>query len=540
MAVIRNNIEKIRQCERLDPKTKATSMNDYVAKTIYKDRKGRMISLGASVCPIILKKSKHFLKKNKDLRNTNLELTDEVNMFRKDLKEVKDNVKLRMGTSCSSSQPTSVPCEVPLSPPNPHLNKKCTLNNLIEARVACGEVVSIDPKVLIHGAALKDGFYKIILSQIFSPTCPLIKPDGSVSTEVSSDFTIEVGVKYLLHNFPLLFKCLRLLELCSQSSNSSQQQIIQRSEFPGRVEAFEACTKFFYGITITLSALNIAAVRCAVEYLQMTEDIENGNLIYKLEVFLNLCLLPGWKDSISTLQALNLYLFSLKILKSSRCIDVVASSVLTHPMKMKQSHNYSRKNIQKEKPNSRGRWTEVITDLESRRSSSASHSSKLRVAKLVDGNLQEIARDVNFPLAKLIALAEAIPDFARIEHDDLYKAIDIYLKFMTWFPFALVDEILVDNMPSAVIGGQVPDLPNNIKALLVTHGEDPSKLLPPLCTTATYDNWSILGTKLPKSKILTLRMKLAEEENAMDDVNDDTASRSSKLKNLCYIPVRPK
>ncbi|KAF6170557.1 hypothetical protein GIB67_031965 [Kingdonia uniflora] len=40
----------------------------------------------------------------------------------------------------------------------------------------------------------------------------------------------------------------------------------------------------------------------------------------------------------------------------------------------------------------------------------------------------EIAQDVNLPLVKLIALAEAIPDFARIEHDYLYKAIDIYLK----------------------------------------------------------------------------------------------------------------
>jgi cyclophilin family peptidyl-prolyl cis-trans isomerase len=65
---------------------------------------------------------------------------------------------------------------------------------------------------------------------------------------------------------------------------------------------------------------------------------------------------------------------------------------------------------------------------ESRRSSSASHSSKLKVAKLVDGYLQEIARDVNLPLSKFIAIAEAIPHFARLDHDDLYRAIDIYLK----------------------------------------------------------------------------------------------------------------
>lgn len=50
-----------------------------------------------------------------------------------------------------------------------------------------------------------------------------------------------------------------------------------------------------------------------------------------------------------------------------------------------------------------------------RRSSYASHSSKLRVAKLIDGYSQEIARDKNLPMEKLIAIAEAVPDFARLK-----------------------------------------------------------------------------------------------------------------------------
>ncbi|KAF6143125.1 hypothetical protein GIB67_011084 [Kingdonia uniflora] len=171
MAVIRHNIEKIRQCERLDSKTK-TSVDDSIAKTIDKDRKGRMIALGTGVCPIILKKTKHLLKQNEDLRNTNLELTYD----RKDLKEVKDNLKLLM-------------------PPNPHLNKKCTLNGVIETRVARGEVVSINPTVLIHGAVLGDGLYKILLSQIFSPTCPLIKPDGELRKFFSRQEDVISAVK---------------------------------------------------------------------------------------------------------------------------------------------------------------------------------------------------------------------------------------------------------------------------------------------------------------------------------------------------------
>uniref|UniRef100_A0A0V0GY21 Putative ovule protein n=1 Tax=Solanum chacoense TaxID=4108 RepID=A0A0V0GY21_SOLCH len=32
-----------------------------------------------------------------------------------------------------------------------------------------------------------------------------------------------------------------------------------------------------------------------------------------------------------------------------------------------------------------------------------------------------------YPSQKFISIAEAIPGFARLDHDDLYKAIDIYL-----------------------------------------------------------------------------------------------------------------
>lgn len=63
-----------------------------------------------------------------------------------------------------------------------------------------------------------------------------------------------------------------------------------------------------------------------------------------------------------------------------------------------------------------------------RRSSSASHSSMLRVAKLIDLYLVEIAGNEMLPVEKVIALAEAVPDFARMDHDDLYRVIDTYLR----------------------------------------------------------------------------------------------------------------
>ncbi|CBI16786.3 unnamed protein product, partial [Vitis vinifera] len=426
----------------------------------------------------------------------------------------------------------------------------------------------------------------------------------SVSSEISSDLIVQVkGSRYMLHKFPLLSKCLRLQRLCSEFHESAQPQIVQLPDFPGGVDAFELCAKFCYGITITLSAFNIVSARCAAEYLQMTEDVEKGNLIYKLEVFFNSCILHGWKDSIVTLQSTKSYpLWSEDLGITSRCIEAIASRVLSHPSK-----------VNLHRPVSKGWWAEDIAELgidlywrtiiaiksggkvpsnligdalkiyasrwlpniskdgtimkraassccrgrESRRSSSASHSSKLRVAKLVDGYLQEIARDVNLPLSKMIALAEAVPDFARLDHDDLYRAIDIYLKAHPdlskserkrlcrildckklsveacmhaaqneLLPLRVVVQVLFfEQARAAMAGGQVTELPNNIKALLATHNVDPSRPPAPLSTTTTVaaeDQWSISGLKSPKSSLSTLRMKLAEDDDLEEnDIHPD-------------------
>jgi hypothetical protein len=54
--------------------------------------------------------------------------------------------------------------------------------------------------------------------------------------------------------------------------------------------------------------------------------------------------------------------------------------------------------------------------------------SILNVGKLVDGYLGEIAHDPNLGLSSFVDLSQSVPDFARPNHDGLYRAIDIYLK----------------------------------------------------------------------------------------------------------------
>ncbi|KAE8698950.1 BTB/POZ domain-containing protein [Hibiscus syriacus] len=588
----------------------------------------------------------------------------------------------------------------------------------------------------------------------------------TVSSEVLSDLTIEVkGTKYLLHKFPLLSKCLKLQRLCYETT----QEVIQLSDFPGGIEAFELCAKFCYGITITLSAYNIVAAQCAAEYLQMTEDVEKGNLMYKLQVFFNSYILQGWRDCVVTLQSTKAFpLWCEDLGITSRCVESVAWKVSTNPSKASLSHSHSRRvsdmscngteswrhkpvtkcwwaedmaelgidlywrtmiaiksggkipsnligealqmyasrwlpNISKKVKANRGGTSDSdsdddvsskhrllletiasllpsekgavscsfllkllkaanvlnvslsskmelarrvalqleearVTDLlipslsdssdtgsgydvdivltileqfmlqgqspptspprlklgserrrrsrsaenidfefqESRRSSSASHSSKLKVAKIIDGYLQEIARHSNLPLSKFIAIAETIPYFSRLDHDDLYRAIDIYLKAHPGLnkserkrlcrildckklsveacmhaaqneklPLRVVIQVLFfEQTRAAMAGGKVADLPSNLNALLAAHNIDPSRPQGTLSTSTSirsYDQWSISGLTSPKSRTSTLRMKLAEDDHLDEfDVNTDGMGRHSKFKAFCALPTGPK
>ncbi|XP_031480562.1 BTB/POZ domain-containing protein At1g67900 [Nymphaea colorata] len=588
----------------------------------------------------------------------------------------------------------------------------------------------------------------------------------SVSSEVPSDLIIQINnTAYLLHKFPLLSRCGHLQLLISEANGTDEP--IKILDFPGGIDAFELCAKFCYGITITLSAHNIVAVRCAAEYLKMTEEIENGNLIYKLEVFFSSCILKGWKDSIIALQSTKaLPQLSEELKITSRCVDSIAYRVLLHPSKLSWSRSCSVRGSRDEcqsngnRTNSRWWWGEDISELcvdhylrvmlaiksgnrvpanligealhryalrwlpilskkknvkdsantenvvsghkmilesivtllpternsvscsfllkllkassiigascstklelarrvgmqleearaedllipslcysvetlydveivqrileefmmqwnspptspqreknfrfacerrrsrstedvelqleTSRRSSSASHCSKLKVAKIIDCYLQEISRDPNLSVAKVIELAEKIPDFARPDHDDLYWMIDIFLKAHPGLskserkqlcrlldckklsmeacvhaaqneklPLRVVVQVLFfEQVKAGISGNKVHDLPSDIKALLSSatstqRTEDQNSKLSNLGGPAD-DAWSI-SLQLPKSDkttasaATTLRMRLAEAENDCEEIRQySNGVKNSKLRAMWSVPSGPK
>ncbi|XP_027347267.1 BTB/POZ domain-containing protein SR1IP1-like [Abrus precatorius] len=143
--------------------------------------------------------------------------------------------------------------------------------------------------------------------------------------EFPSDVTVQVGeASFSLHKFPLISKCGYIRKLVSESSDADVS-FIELYDVPGGAEAFELAAKFCYGINFEISIENIAMLRCAAEYLEMTEDYSIGNLVGRSDSYLNEVALNSIAGAVSILHmSEQLFPFAEKAKLVSRCIDAIA------------------------------------------------------------------------------------------------------------------------------------------------------------------------------------------------------------------------
>lgn len=164
-----------------------------------------------------------------------------------------------------------------------------------------------------------------------------------IASDLASDIIIFVGeVKFYLHKFPLLSKSSRLQKLIAKSVEGNGE--VHLDEIPGGPAAFEICAKFCYSVTVTLNAHNVIGARCAAEYLGMHENVEKGNLVYKIDVFLSTSIFRSWKDSIIALQTMKSPQLPLceELKLFSHCVDSIASKASADVAKVDWSYTYNR------------------------------------------------------------------------------------------------------------------------------------------------------------------------------------------------------
>lgn len=125
--------------------------------------------------------------------------------------------------------------------------------------------------------------------------------------------------------FPLLSRSGLLEKLIGEaSSEDGSVRVLHLRDLPGGAKAFELIAKFCYGVKLELTALNVVGLRCAAEYLQMTEEYGEGNLIAQTEIFLDE-VFTNWTDAIKALGTCEEVLpYAEEIHLVSRCINSLA------------------------------------------------------------------------------------------------------------------------------------------------------------------------------------------------------------------------
>ncbi|KAI4296417.1 hypothetical protein L6164_036376 [Bauhinia variegata] len=160
-----------------------------------------------------------------------------------------------------------------------------------------------------------------------------------VATDIPSDLLVQIGqTNFHLHKYPLLSRSGKLNRIIYESREPDLNKIVME-DLPGGAEAFELAAKFCYGIGVDLNASNISGLRCAAEYLEMTEDLEEGNLIFKTEAFLSYVVLSSWRDSIVVLKScekLSPWAENLQIVR--RCSESIAWKACANPKGIRWSY----------------------------------------------------------------------------------------------------------------------------------------------------------------------------------------------------------
>ncbi|KAH8959370.1 hypothetical protein BDL97_06G075200 [Sphagnum fallax] len=223
------------------------------------------------------------------------------------------------------------------------------------------------------------------------------------ATELDSDLLVKVAdMSFHLHKFPLLSRSGRLNRLVFESRDT-EKDCINMDDMPGGGDAFELAVKFCYGITVKITPRNVAALRCAAEYLEMTEEFEQHNLVTRAEAFLTSEVVTSWKKSITVLQTCEKLLpwaKELHIVK--RCIESVAWKACTDPRGIRWSYSSSSSSSPSSSCSSAS--SACVLSSPSTTTSSTHSASSTAAAATTTSSMQQIPHDWWFEDASSLSL----------------------------------------------------------------------------------------------------------------------------------------
>ncbi|KAL2252209.1 BTB/POZ domain-containing protein At5g48130 [Sesamum indicum] len=165
----------------------------------------------------------------------------------------------------------------------------------------------------------------LLSSPFSSPNVAALLKIKILSWSQETGFPVCIRVRiadrtFNLHKNPLTCKSGYFREKLEKSN-----EVELPPNFPGGAETFEMIALFIYGSSTLVDPFNVAALRCAAEFLHMTEEYGTGNLCQRFDIYLNQVVLQSWNDTLIVLQKCQTLLpLAEELLIVSRCIETLA------------------------------------------------------------------------------------------------------------------------------------------------------------------------------------------------------------------------
>ncbi|XP_030543839.1 BTB/POZ domain-containing protein At3g08570 [Rhodamnia argentea] len=146
-----------------------------------------------------------------------------------------------------------------------------------------------------------------------------------IFSDVAGDITIIVdGEPFLLHKFPLVQRSGKIRKLVAEVKDSDLSKL-ELLNIPAGPQTFELAMKFCYGMNFQITTANVAQLRCVAEFLEMTEDYREENLIARTEVYLDDVVLQSLEHSVEVLTACeSLIPMAEDVSLVDRCVEAIA------------------------------------------------------------------------------------------------------------------------------------------------------------------------------------------------------------------------
>jgi len=124
--------------------------------------------------------------------------------------------------------------------------------------------------------------------------------------------------------FPLVSRCGKIRKMVVESRDPDLSRL-ELLNVPGGSQTFELAAKFCYGTNFEITAANVAHLRCIAEYLEMTDDYREENLIARTETYLNEVVMQSLEKSLEVLCTCEgLLPIAEDVDIPNRCIDSIA------------------------------------------------------------------------------------------------------------------------------------------------------------------------------------------------------------------------